>query len=130
MPSLSAQTRQSGRLVVRPGPAARPVLERVVGAAASRADLPLDRAGEAQLAAGLALDAAWGEAAEGAVQIDFRADAMDGLHLRIGPLVAGGAERVVVAPTAGLGAVVARLAESWSPAHDDDGREWLDIALG
>jgi serine/threonine-protein kinase RsbW len=101
------------RLVVTPGPLAGPLVSRVVGIAASRADLPVDRLNDALLVA----DAI---AAHAPAQLDGSADdklevsvrASEGrLEVRVGPLRPGGAKRLLGdSALPAIGNVIARLA--------------------
>lgn len=86
-------THRARRIVceVRRGPLARPVLSRAVGVAAARADLPVDRLSDALLV----IDALG--AAEGLPTHVLRVvlEAADGLTVRLGPLPAGSASRLI-----------------------------------
>ncbi|CAB4868637.1 unannotated protein [freshwater metagenome] len=97
-------------LTVRRGPLAGPVLTRLVAMAGSRSELPVDRLDDALLIAeALTSDgAAFGP--DGRLSVE--ACSRDGvLELRVGPLAAGDANRLLDAGNLpGAGAVIARLA--------------------
>jgi hypothetical protein len=93
---VAARRLDGARLDVAVGPLLSPVLLRLVGAYAARAELPLDRVDDAvllaeALAAAVASESDTGRAA---LRVD---SAPRTLRLRVGPLRAGAGERLVAA---------------------------------
>ena len=100
------------RLAVAPGRLAGPALARIIGIGASRAELPVDRLEDAMTVADIvALRAP--ELLAGDARLELSAQMRPGrLELEIGPLAAGGAQRLLTADGAGAGgggATIARL---------------------
>ena len=97
-------------LSIAAGPMVTPILGRVIGVFAARAELPLDRLSDAVLI-GDAVAASAGLHATGErvqVGIDSGPSRID---LRVGPLVSGGGERLLrAADLPGIGDVIGRLA--------------------
>jgi hypothetical protein len=110
------------------GPLVGPVLRRVVGMLAARADLPLDRLDDAILVADLIA-----ARAPMHVQGDEVRVALDpgerSLALLIGPLRPGGGEALIVdAAVPGVGNVIEQLADELTVTHDGDD-EYLRVLL-
>jgi hypothetical protein len=104
-------------------------LERVVGALAARLDLPVDRLEEACLVAGSVAAGARRCAREDRLQSTLWDDRGQ-IELRIGPLTAGGAARVVAdAGLAGIGNPIEVLSDGWAAEEADDG-EYLRVMIG
>ena len=96
------------------GPLVGPVLRRVVGMLAARADLPLDRLDDATLVADLIAARAPAHVLNGEVQVSFEPGERS-LALLIGPLRAGGGEALIVdAAVPGVGNVIEQLADELS----------------
>lgn len=111
------------------GPLVGPVLRRVVGMMAARADLPLDRLDEAVLLADLIAARAPAHVASGTVDV-----ALDpgerALSLRVGPLRPGGAQALIVdAAVPGVGNVIERLADELHVVGHDGQPEYLQVRL-
>jgi serine/threonine-protein kinase RsbW len=99
------------RVSIASGPLVGPVLRRVVGMLAARADLPLDRLDDAVLVADLVAARAPAHVVAGTVDVAFatRSRAID---LRIGPLRSGGGRALIVdAAVPGVGNVIEQLAD-------------------
>ena len=114
--------------VVR-GPLVGPVLRRVVGMVAARADLPLDRWDDAVLVADLiaarAPEHVQGETVDVALTSGVRE-----LGLRVGPLrQGGGAALVDAAAVPGVGNVIEQLADEVSVVEDGADVEHLQVRL-
>jgi hypothetical protein len=110
------------------GPLVGPVLRRVVGMLAARADLPLDRLDDAVLVADLIAARApahvTGETVEVALEPGERS-----LLLDIGPLRAGGGKALIVdAAVPGVGNVIEQLSDELTVASVD-GSEHLLVRL-
>ena len=90
----AAEATEATRVAVAAGPLAGPVLARVVGIGASRADLPVDRLDDALLLADVIAAHAPSLVPEG--RIELTSTSLTGcLELRLGPLRAGGAEKLL-----------------------------------
>ena len=110
------------------GPLVGPVLRRVVGMLAARADLPLDRLDDAVLVADLIAARAPAHVAEGRVDVTLEPGSRS-LLLRIGPLRAGGGEALITdAAVPGVGNVIEQLADELS-VSPEDGAEFLHVRL-
>lgn len=118
-PTRGDPSKSPTRVAVAAGPLAGPVLSRVVGIGASRADLPIDRLDDALLLADVI--AASAPALVPAGRIEMTAVSADGvLMLRLGPLRAGGAERLLSDRATGAGSIIERLATSVSVTGEGD----------
>jgi serine/threonine-protein kinase RsbW len=99
------------RVSIVAGPLVGPVLRRVVGMLAARADLPLDRLDDAVLVADLVAARAPAHSATETVDVAL-ASGPRSLDLRVGPLRAGGGRALVVdAAVPGVGNVIEQLAD-------------------
>jgi hypothetical protein len=113
------------------GPLAAPVLGRVVGILAARADCPIDRLDDALLIA----DAVAAQAAQFALdgRVNVRVVAERGsVELHVGPLRADGAGALIAsASLPGIGNVLERVADELEPQAASNGDdEYLRIRLG
>ena len=110
------------------GPLVGPILRRVVGMLAARADLPLDRLDDAVLVADLIAARAPAHVLHGTVDVAFEPGPRT-LSLRVGPLRPGGAEALVVdAAVPGIGNVIERLADELQVDPAGEG-EYLRLRL-
>ena len=110
------------------GPLVGPVLRRVVGMLAARADLPLDRLDDAVLVADLIAARAPAHVASGRVDVALEPGPRS-LSLRVGPLRSGGGEALIVdAAVPGVGNVIEQLADELTVSPEDDG-EFLHVRL-
>jgi serine/threonine-protein kinase RsbW len=99
------------RLSVRKGPLVGPVLGRVVGMLAARAQCPIDRLDDAMLLTDAVAAHAPAHSADAHVQVVVAAD-QDGLELRIGALEPEGARGLLAdAELPGVGNVFDRVAD-------------------
>jgi serine/threonine-protein kinase RsbW len=102
--------RNEAAVTVRKGPLVGPVLGRVVGMLAARAQCPIDRLDDALLLTDAVAAHAPGHTADGHVTIHVHAEPA-GLSLRIGPLPAEGGDALVQAASLpGVGNVFERVA--------------------
>lgn len=121
-------TVQTTRVSIAAGPLVGPVLRRVVGMLAARADLPLDRLDDAVLVADLIAARAPAHALEDTVDVELDPGERT-LDLRVGPLRPGGARALVVdAAVPGLGNVIEQLADGLDIVPQGD-VEFLDVRL-
>ena len=112
-------------IAVTAGPLVGPVLRRVVGMLAARANLPLDKLDEAVLVADVIAQRA-GPYAPDAVQVSL-APGEGTLWMRIGPLAAGGAQALLEeAPD--VGSIILTVAEQVHVDTADDG-EYLRVCV-
>jgi serine/threonine-protein kinase RsbW len=113
---------------VASGPLVGPVLRRVVGMLAARADLPLDRLDDAVLVADVIASRASGYAPE-AVHVQL-APGERTLWLRVGPLRPGGASALLGdAAVPDVGSVILKLADEVHVDTADAGDEYLRVCL-
>lgn len=116
------------RVAIAAGPLVGPVLRRVVGMLAARADLPLDRLDDAVLIADVFAARAPAHALDEAVQVALVPSERT-LDLRLGPLRVGGARAMVVdAAVPGVGNVIEQLADEVEVLPDGD-VEFLRVRL-
>lgn len=110
------------------GPLVGPVLRRVVGMLAARADLPLDRLDDAILVADLIAARAPAYAREDEVRVAFEPGERS-LALVVGPLRAGGGQALIVdAAVPGVGNVIERLADELAVLPDGE-NEFIRVRL-
>lgn len=122
----SADTGELTELSLAPGPLVGPVLRRVVGMLAARADLPLDRLDDAVLVADVIADRA-GPFSADTIQVRLEPGERT-LWMRIGPLSAGGAQALLVdAPD--VGPIIVKLADEVQIDSDASGSEYLRVCL-
>ncbi len=116
-------------MVVRNGPLLGPVLTRVIGMLAARAQCPIDRLDDALLVADTVAAHSPDHAVNGAVTVGLVAD--EGmLELTIGSLSPEGAEALLRdADLPGVGNVLERVADAVE-VRTQDGGEQLYIRLG
>jgi hypothetical protein len=127
--SAAPQGRQEETTVsIAAGPLVGPVLRRVVGMLAARADLPLDRLDDAVLVADLIAARAPSHVAAEPVDVAL-APGPRTLTLRIGPLRPGGGQALVIdAAVPGVGNVIEQLADELTIDPDGDA-EYLEVRL-
>jgi hypothetical protein len=124
-PSSAAQPTS---VAIATGPLVGPVLRRVVGMLAARADLPLDRLDDAILVADLIAARAPAHVRHGEVRVEFEPGDRS-LALTIGPLRPGGGEALIVdAAVPGVGNVIEQLADELRVLPDGDD-EYLCVRL-
>jgi hypothetical protein len=114
------------------GPLAAPVLGRVIGILAARADCPIDRLDDALLVADAVAAKAANFAEDGRVNVHVVAE-QGSVELRVGPLRADGAgELIASASLPGIGNVLERVADELElePAANGGDDEYLRIRLG
>jgi serine/threonine-protein kinase RsbW len=116
------------RVSIAAGPLVGPVLRRVVGMFAARADLPLDRLDDAVLVADVVAARAPSHVAGDTVDVALESSTRS-LNLRVGPLRSGGGRALVVdAAVPGVGNVIERLADQLEVETEGD-REFLRVRL-
>lgn len=118
-PSSAAATTS---VAIAAGPLVGPVLRRVVGMLAARADLPLDRLDDAILVADLIAARAPAHVRDGEVRVQVESGDRS-LSLVVGPLRAGGGQALIVdAAVPGVGNVIEQLADETSviPEGEDE----------
>ena len=110
------------------GPLVGPVLRRVVGMLAARADLPLDRLDDAVLVADLIAARAPAHVAAETVDVSLEPGPRT-LSLLVGPLRPGGGQALVVdAAVPGVGNVIEQLADELTVDPGEDA-EFLHVRL-
>ena len=116
------------KVSIASGPLVGPVLRRVVGMLAARADLPLDRLDDAVLVADLIAARAPAHMAASTVDVVLKTGPRT-LLLHVGPLRPGGGDALIVdAAVPGVGNVIEQLADEVSVVSGDDG-ERLAVRL-
>ena len=116
------------RVSIASGPLVGPVLRRVVGMLAARADLPLDRLDDAVLVADLIASRAPAHMQRASVDVDLETGDRT-LFLRVGPLRPGGGQALIVdASVPGVGNVIEQLADDISVSPEADA-EYLVVRL-
>jgi hypothetical protein len=110
------------------GPLVGPILRRVVGMLAARADLPLDRLDDAVLVADLIAARAPAHSIDDNINVAL--DPGDrSLLLKVGPLRQGGGQALIVdAAVPGVGNVIEQLADELSVTPEGD-TEFLYVRL-
>jgi hypothetical protein len=116
------------RVSIASGPLVGPVLRRVVGMLAARADLPLDRLDDAVLVADLIAARAPAHTTSETVEVALEHGPRT-LLLRVGPLRPGGGQALVIdAAVPGVGNVIEQLADELT-VDRRDGAEYLHVRL-
>ena len=116
------------RVSIASGPLVGPVLRRVVGMLAARADLPLDRLDDAVLVADLIASRAPAHMQTTSVDVDLETGDRT-LSLRVGPLRPGGGQALIVdAAVPGVGNVIEQLADQLEIAERGEA-EFLSVRL-
>ena len=114
---------------VMSGPLSAPVLGRVVGMLAARADCPIDRLDDALLVADAvaAKGGSFSEDGRVCAQVVAR---MGSVELTVGPLRDGGANGLIEsAALPGVGNVLEQVTDELEPCEGEDGEEYLLIRL-
>jgi serine/threonine-protein kinase RsbW len=126
--SEPSQTSPATSVSIVAGPLVGPVLRRVVGMLAARADLPLDRLDDAILVADLIAARAPAHVRDGEVRVAFEPGERT-LALVVGPLRPGGGNALVVdAAVPGVGNVIEQLADELTVLPDGED-EYLRVHL-
>jgi hypothetical protein len=110
------------------GPLVGPILRRVVGMLAARADLPLDRLDDAVLVADLIAARAPAHSVDDKINVALDPGERS-LLLRVGPLRQGGGQALIVdAAVPGVGNVIEQLADELSVSPEGE-TEFLHVRL-
>jgi serine/threonine-protein kinase RsbW len=126
--TVEAATNQATVRVVN-GPLVAPVLSRVVGMLAARAQCPVDRLDDALLVADAIAAHTQAHTIDGHVTVRLSAGP-EGLEMEVAELGAGGAERLLAdASLPGVGNVLERIADQVS-VERGSGRESIVVRLG
>jgi hypothetical protein len=111
------------------GPLVAPVLSRVVGMLAARAQCPVDRLDDALLVADAIAAHTQTHTTDGHVTVRLVAGG-DAIELHVAELEEGGARGLLAdASLPGVGNVLERIADEVHVASGDDGREVLSLKL-
>jgi hypothetical protein len=111
------------------GPLVAPVLSRVVGMLAARAQCPVDRLDDALLVADAIAAHTQAHTSDGHVMVRLVADG-DAIELHVGELQEGGARGLLAdASLPGVGNVLERIADEVNVRTGGDGREVLSLRL-
>ena len=125
----AASATNEASVSIRKGPLVGPVLGRVVGMLAARAQCPIDRLDDAMLLTDAVAAHAPTHTAEGHVQVVVAADET-GIELRVGALARGGADSLLAdAELPGVGNVFKRVADEVVARSDGDGAGELILRL-
>lgn len=118
------------RLTVAAGPLLGPVLARVIAIHAARSDLPVDRLNDSLLIADAVAARAPAQVSDGRVAVTVQSRP-GRLEIRVGPLRAGGAERLLAGAALPQGErVVERLADGVNTRETTSGQEVLVLHIG
>jgi serine/threonine-protein kinase RsbW len=131
-PNHTERGSNEASVTVVSGPLAGPVLGRVVGMLAARADCPIDRLDDALLVADAVAAKAASFSHDGRVNVRVAAE-IGSVELLVGPLRPSGAEELIEsAALPGVGNVLERVADELeSEYRDGEGdAEYLRIRLG
>ncbi len=124
-----AATSNTARMVVRNGPLLGPVLTRVIGMLAARAQAPIDRLDDALLVADTVAAHGPDHARDGHVTVGLTTSPGT-LELTLGALRPDGARGVLADATLpGVGNVLEQIADAVEVRQDDEG-ELLYVRLG
>ena len=116
-------------MLVRNGPLLGPVLSRVIGMLAARAQCPIDRLDDALLVADAIAAKGGRYGRDGRIRAQVVAR-VGSVELTIGPLRDGGATGLIEsAALPGVGNVLEQVADELEPRQGDDGEEYLLIRL-
>jgi len=122
-------TTNEASVSIRKGPLVGPVLGRVVGMLAARAQCPIDRLDDAMLLTDAVAAHAPTHTVESHVQVVVAADDT-GIELRVGALARGGADSLLAdAELPGVGNVFKRVADEVVARSDGDGAGELILRL-
>jgi len=125
----AASATNEASVSIRKGPLVGPVLGRVVGMLAARAQCPIDRLDDAMLLTDAVAAHAPTHTTEGHVQVVVAADET-GIELRVGALARGGADSLLAdAELPGVGNVFKRVADEVVALSDGDGAGELILRL-
>ena len=128
--STRANPDNQATMLVRNGPLLGPVLSRVIGMLAARAQCPIDRLDDALLVADTVAAHGPDHALNGSVRVDLVA--REGvIELTVGSLARDGAQQMLAdAELPGVGNVLERVADAVEVRDDGNGGEELHIRLG
>jgi len=125
----AASATNEASVSIRKGPLVGPVLGRVVGMLAARAQCPIDRLDDAMLLTDAVAAHAPTHTTEGHVQVVVAADET-GIELRVGALARGGADSLLAdAELPGVGNVFTRVADEGVARSAGDGAGELVLRL-
>ena len=125
----AASATNEASVSIRKGPLVGPVLGRVVGMLAARAQCPIDRLDDAMLLTDAVAAHAPTHTTEGHVQVVVAAD-QTGIELRVGALARGGADSLLAdAVLPGVGNVFTRVADEVVARSAGDGAGELILRL-
>ncbi|CAA9529253.1 MAG: hypothetical protein AVDCRST_MAG85-3519 [uncultured Solirubrobacteraceae bacterium] len=127
---MSPATRNEATILVRNTPLLGPVLTRVIGMLAARAQCPIDRLDDALLVADTVAAHGPDHTVNGTVRVSLAAEE-GSLELVIGALrPEGGKALLADAELPGVGNVLERVADSVEVRQDGDGGEELHVRFG
>ena len=128
--SGTVAARNEARMRVRNGPLLGPVLTRVIGMLAARAQCPIDRLDDALLVADAVAAHGPDFTLDGTVLVSLAAS-QGALELTVGGLEPQGAKRLLAAADLpGVGNLLERVADAVETRDDGEGGEALYIRLG
>jgi serine/threonine-protein kinase RsbW len=129
----STEAPEALEMAVTPGDVARPVLARVMGALAARAEFPVDRLADTVLLGDAVSSSDEQNFADGRVTLSIR-DGDGMLHVRVGPLVEGAGDRLLgemEVPGAGsLSTLTNRMEVSRGETPEGESAEYLEFEVG
>jgi serine/threonine-protein kinase RsbW len=119
-------------MAITPGEMVKPVLARVIGALAARAEFSVDRLADTVLLGDAVSSSAGGDFAEGRVGIAIK-DGDGTLNLRVGPLVEGAGEKLIsemdLPGTGSLASLASRMEVVKGETAEGEAAEYLDLEV-
>ncbi|HEY6637345.1 MAG TPA: ATP-binding protein [Solirubrobacterales bacterium] len=119
-------------MAITPGELVKPVLARVIGALAARAEFSVDRLADTVLLGDAVSSSAGGDFAEGRVGISIK-DGDGTLNVRVGPLVTGAGEKLISEmdlPGAGsLATLASKMEVTKGETSEGEAAEFLDFEV-
>jgi serine/threonine-protein kinase RsbW len=119
-------------MAITPGEMVKPVLARVIGALAARAEFSVDRLADTVLLGDAVSSSAGGDLSEGRVGISIK-DGDGTLNVRVGPLVEGAGDKLIsemnLPGTGSLATLASRMEVTKGETSEGEAAEYLDFEV-